>query len=453
MLISLSKQGTSEYCIDVVKIGQVFPIENSDFLAYTKVFNDIIVVRKDQVHEGDLMFYASNECQLSKEFLSVNNMFRHGELNTDPNQTGFFEDTGRVRAIKLRGFRSSGFLFGLPEMQKFYPEFTKEEMKQIVNVDFDTVGEKLLVKAYIPCTKTPHANNQIKQNTADKKYDRLVAGEFQFHYDTGMLQKEIFKIKPDDKVTITVKLHGTSAIFANVPVKVYSKNPIIRFINLFRKKPIYKIANGNLCASRRVIKNRYINKHLTKGFYSQDIWEIYNNWLKDYIPAGMTIYGEICGFLPDGSPIQGAYDYGNRPKHSFLMIYRITTDEQNGKKEWEISEVKKFTLNLMKLVPENENLSIHPIDILAEDSLRNLYPNIPVSGHWNEEIIDALRKDVRLGFEKMEPLCRNKVPREGIVVRKIGDVIPEAWKLKAIAFLNKEAKEIDKGNTNMEMNQ
>lgn len=40
----------------------MFPIENSDFLAYTKVFNDIIVVRKDQVHEGDLMFYASNEC-------------------------------------------------------------------------------------------------------------------------------------------------------------------------------------------------------------------------------------------------------------------------------------------------------------------------------------------------------------------------------------------------------
>lgn len=453
MLISLSKQGTSEYCIDVVKIGQVFPIENSDFLAYTKVFNDIIVVRKDQVHEGDLMFYASNECQLSKEFLSVNNMFRHGELNTDPNQTGFFEDTGRVRAIKLRGFRSSGFLFGLPEMQKFCPEFTEEEMQQIINVDFDTVKDKLLVKAYIPYIKTPRSSNQIKENKADKKYDRLVAGEFLFHYDTGMLQKEIYKIKPDDRVNITVKLHGTSAIFANVPVKVYSKNPIIRFINLFRKKPIYKIANGNLCASRRVIKNRYINKHLTKGFYSQDIWEIYNDWLKDYIPAGMTIYGEICGFLPDGSPIQGAYDYGNRPEHSFLMIYRITTDEQNGKKEWEISEVKKFTLNLMKLVPENENLSIHPIDILAEDSLRNLYPDVPVSGHWNEEIIDALRKDVRLGIEKMEPLCRNKVPREGIVVRKIGDVIPEAWKLKAIAFLNKEAKEIDKGNTNMEMNQ
>lgn len=453
MLISLSKSGTSEYCIDVVKIGYMFPIENSDFLAYTKVFNDIIVVRKDQVHEGDLMFYASNECQLSKEFLSVNNMFRHGELNTDPNQTGFFEDTGRVRAIKLRGFRSSGFLFGLPEMQKFCPEFTEEEMQQIINVDFDTVKDKLLVKAYIPYTKTPRSSNQIKENKADKKYDRLVAGEFLFHYDTGMLQKEIYKIKPDDRVNITVKLHGTSAIFANVPVKVYSKNPIIRFINLFRKKPIYKIANGNLCASRRVIKNRYINKHLTKVFYSQDIWEIYNNWLKDYIPAGMTIYGEICGFLPDGSPIQGAYDYGNRPKHSFLMIYRITTDEQNGKKEWEISEVKKFTLNLMKLVPENENLSIHPIDILAEDSLRNLYPNVPVSGHWNEDIIDALRKDEKLGFEKMEPLCRNKVPREGIVVRKIGDVIPEAWKLKAIAFLNKEAKEIDKGNTNMEMNQ
>lgn len=60
-------------------------------------------------------------------------------------------------------------------------------MRQIVNVDFDTVGEKLLVKAYIPYVKTPRSNNQIKQNSADKKYDRLIAGEFQFHYDTGML--------------------------------------------------------------------------------------------------------------------------------------------------------------------------------------------------------------------------------------------------------------------------
>jgi hypothetical protein len=49
-----------------------------------------------------------------------------------------------------------------------------------------------------------------------KRFDRLIDGQFAFHYDTKMLAEHIAQLSPDDVVSITVKVHGTSAIFANV---------------------------------------------------------------------------------------------------------------------------------------------------------------------------------------------------------------------------------------------
>ena len=44
-----------------------------------------------------------------------------------------------------------------------------------------------------------------------------------------------------------------------------------------------------------------------------------------------------------------------------------------------------------------------------------------------------------------------KMPREGIVIRIQDDPVAEAFKLKCIKFLEKEAKNIDKGEVDMEM--
>ena len=68
----------SEYSCAIVRIGEMIPISGSDFLAKTEVFGTQIVVRKDKVKTGDLMLYASNETQLNKDFLSVNNAFEIG---------------------------------------------------------------------------------------------------------------------------------------------------------------------------------------------------------------------------------------------------------------------------------------------------------------------------------------------------------------------------------------
>ena len=51
----------SEYSCAVVRVGELTPIEGSDFLARTDIFGTQIVVRKDQVKTGDMMIYAANE--------------------------------------------------------------------------------------------------------------------------------------------------------------------------------------------------------------------------------------------------------------------------------------------------------------------------------------------------------------------------------------------------------
>jgi glycosyltransferase involved in cell wall biosynthesis len=51
-IFKMSKEGKSEYCCNVVRIGEVTPIEGSDFLAQTVINGDSIVVRKDEVKEG-----------------------------------------------------------------------------------------------------------------------------------------------------------------------------------------------------------------------------------------------------------------------------------------------------------------------------------------------------------------------------------------------------------------
>ena len=56
-----------------------------------------------------------------------------------------------------------------------------------------------------------------------------------------------------------------------------------------------------------------------------------------------------------------------------------------------------------------------------------------------------MKNESLFGMEKEEPLCRNKVPREGICLRIDNDVIEECFKLKCLKFLNRESKLIDDG--------
>ena len=496
-IFTMSAEGKSEYCCNVVKIGEIKPIDGSDFLGETMVNGQSVVVRKDQVHEGDVYFYAANECQLNEKFLSVNNLFdiNSFELNAnaedvkelllksdsteDKNErdkyrdeakrkVGFFNKNGRVRMIRLRKVPSYGFLFSLDEMVKYCPKAKDVNLEDYINKDFDTVDGELFVKAYVPYVpERTHANGNKRNRKAQKKinrFDRMIPGEFVLHYDTNPLGKNMWRINPDDKVTISCKLHGTSGIFANVKTHVPIKLPIIQrawnlFVDttgLFKKHRIidYITEYGNVYSSRTVIKNQYINKNVNGGFYSTDVWYDYNELLKDKIDKGMTVYGEIIGYISGSQTmIQKQYDYGCEVGTNKFMPYRITTEYENGKKyEWNVSEVKEWTEQLIKKYPDiKERIEI--IDILYHGTLKDLYPQFDVTEHWHENVLEALKNDKEhFGMELDEPLCKAyKVPREGIVIRIDGDTVAEAFKLKTDAFYGKEQKEIDAGNVDTEM--
>ena len=63
-----------------------------------------------------------------------------------------------------------------------------------------------------------------------------------------------------------------------------------------------------------------------------------------------------------------------------------------------------------------------------------------------------MSNDSRFYMEQNSPDCKHKVPHEGIVIKKEGSW-SSAFKLKTFAFLNKEQKDLDKGESNIEDNQ
>ena len=577
-MFSKSDSFKSEYCCSIIRVGEVKPIEGKDKIGYTLVNGETIVVRKDQVKEGDVLLYASNETQLDKDFLGANNLFESSsyQLNSNANEiepyilknkelkaeaenlekvikklfvcskfligydsaviaagdneeekseletrlnnsrktiskyiggsfnedstlidyvttaqkycaekktqldiikkeidettayirghVGFFNKTGRVRSIRLGGVQSMGYLFTLDELAKYNPNVKNISLNQYVGEDFDTIEDKLFIKAYVPFVPERRQVSKVeKRNKKIEQFDRMVKGEFSFHYDTAPLPKCIGRLKPSDVVTITSKLHGTSICIGKLHVKTPIKLPFYKWIwnkfvdltGLFKAHRItdYVIDYGNVTASRTVIKNQYINENVSDGYYGVDVWSEYGNLIYPFLSEGMIIYGEIIGYLTDSDKmIQKNYDYGCNKGKNKLMIYRITTNNEDGTKhEWNVTEVKEWTEKLVKDHPEIAD-RIHVIDLLYHGTLADLYPNISYMDHWHENVLEALRNEKeRFNMEKNDPICKNKVPFEGVVLRIDNDEFAEAFKLKCAKFLSKEREEIDKGEVDIEM--
>lgn len=209
--LTSSEKISHEYCCTIVKIGEIKPIEGADKIVQTEVEGRTIIIGKDEVKEGDIMFYVSNECELNKDFLFVNNLFDDPTLNKDPEKKGYINKRGRVRMIKLRGVYSMGFLFTVEAMKNYFPAFNVEEenLSERIGEDFDTVDGTLFVKAYVP--PMPESNVRLigEQRRAKKlAFDRMIPGQFALHYDTKQLQREISRLNPDDVVCASTKVHG-----------------------------------------------------------------------------------------------------------------------------------------------------------------------------------------------------------------------------------------------------
>lgn len=491
-----------EYCATVVQISTLKPIEGSDFLSETVINGCNIVVRKDEIKEGDVLIYAPIETQLNEEFLSANNLFEIGNftLNSNSNEVskllleasslrgkhetalveqpdtydggwmakadevmkqardmcGYFTKTRRIKIIKLRKRPSMGFLFSKDALKKWIPEVEELNLEEHIGEDFDTVCGKLLLKVYIPYVRTSRRGGYKPSKKSDKMMEEILQGNWIQHYETQQLGKTMFRFTPQTPVFISTKVHGSLGQYGNVWIKkpkVY-KNRILNFINKIIPKPFkrYKTGYEVVYGSHRVVKNKDINEAANNGgFYGTDIWEKYYKLLSPYLDEGMVVYGEICGYAEGTKGIQGNYDYGCKTGENKFMPYRIyVADKEGNRKEWELDEVQEWT---MQMASSHEELAhnLMPIDIMYQGTLGDLYADIPRDDKWQDNVLEALSNDKRFFMEEKEPLCKNKVNREGICIRIIGDPVAECFKLKCKKFLFDEAESITKGNIDMEM--
>ena len=486
----LTKDANPNYLASICRIGETFPIEGADKLVKTVVNGYDIVIGKDY-KEGDIVVYFPVETAINEMYLSANNLFERSEFERNANadsvkeylvelekadeendsekaeeisakiksMCGFFNKNGRVRILKLRGQYSQGFIAGVDSLVKYDATLKDTDWESLVGTQFNYIDDKEFCHKYIPPISGHRSNNNVPQGQSIwkkrmkrlKKFDKLIDGQFEFHYDTRMLNEHMHIFTPDDNVVISSKRHGTSVIISNILChrKLSNLEKIKKFFHINVQEKEYSL----IYSSRSVIKNRYINpdKH---DFYDGDPWGCVARDFGPYLDKGMSVYGEIVGYVEGStSMIQKGYDYGCKLGQWKFMPYRITmTDELGNKTEYDVSDVDKWTRNLVSAHPELKEKTLF-MDIRYHGTFKDLYPDISTENHWHENVLAAMKSDTtNFCMEQNDPICRNKVPYEGVVIRIDGDKISRAFKLKCQAFYNKEAKQHDEGTSDIEEN-
>lgn len=455
MKLIKSKLANENYVSKIINIESFTAHPNSEVtrlkIAHVDGFNVIVGIDE----QPGLFIYFPVNSQINPDILQYLNLYECSEMNRDSTKKGLFNKKGRVKAIKLKGFNSEGFLLPFANFQDYIINTVNIELPvQESGTEFDTVehnGKEFWVsKKYIVVKEHGQSSKAgtIRRDRHLKRFDKLIDGQFHFHYDTLLLRKNPYVLQPDSLIQISSKWHGTSGISAYVKCnkKLSWKDKLAKKLGV----NVVDTEYNYIYASRTVIKNRYINSGVSAGFYGCDVWAEADNIIKPYLVKGMTIYYEIVGFLPSGRYIQKNYDYGCVPpkedeqytlnKHFKIYVYRVTlTNEDGVVHEYSTQEVQQWC----------KNVGLTPVIEYYYGLAKDLYPKEKIDEDWSIWFMNKLADDDRFFMEQMSPDCVNKVPHEGIVIKK-ENMGSEAWKLKCFKFLNKEQKELDNGESNIE---
>ena len=109
--------------------------------------------------------------------------------HNDPEQSGMFDDNGRVKVIKLRGELSEGFILPIVVLQNYVVSVTNYEIDEIKeSIEFDAVShdgkEFQISKKYV--TKRQFSQGGGKGRIfkkVPKGLDKVIDTQFRFHYD------------------------------------------------------------------------------------------------------------------------------------------------------------------------------------------------------------------------------------------------------------------------------
>lgn len=328
------------YCAYITTIKDIRKHSNADRLQCCTIFGNNVIVDLSY-QNGQRVVYFPVDGQLSKEFAEDNKLVRVKDENGN-NSGGYLDpDKRNIKALNLRGEKSDGLVLPIKTLSKY------TDISKLNDGDKITVlnGHEICRK-YIPRGNHRKSYSSIKIAKNAKELKKEVSYPFfEEHVDTEQLAYNEKAFKPNDTIYITRKLHGSSFRVGNcLEFTTTKRNPILKKLFHLPDKVTskFKIISG----SRRVVLRDYDG-----GYYGSNAFrKKYNDFFIDKLPKGMTVYGEIVGWIDENTPImpkcknskvkdkefsrmygeETIFTYGCTKGENHAYIYRITMTNDDG---------------------------------------------------------------------------------------------------------------------------
>lgn len=328
------------YCAYITTIKDIRKHSNADRLQCCTIFGNNVIVDLSY-QNGQRVVYFPVDGQLSKEFAEDNKLVRVKDENGN-NSGGYLDpDKRNIKALNLRGEKSDGLVLPIKTLSKY------TDISKLNDGDKITVlnGHEICRK-YIPRGNHRKSYSSIKIAKNAKELKKEVSYPFfEEHVDTEQLAYNEKAFKPNDTIYITRKLHGSSFRVGNcLEFTTTKRNPIFKKLFHLPDKVTskFKIISG----SRRVVLRDYDG-----GYYGSNAFrKKYNDFFINKLPKGMTVYGEIVGWIDENTPImpkcknskvkdkefskmygeETIFTYGCTKGENHAYIYRITMTNDDG---------------------------------------------------------------------------------------------------------------------------
>lgn len=399
----------------ITTIKEIRKHPNADKLQLTSCFGNQCVIGLD-MNVGQRVIYFPEGGQLNYEFALENGLLRI--KNEDGTYSGGYMDEHkrRITTIRLRGEVSDGLILPIECLSKY------TDINKLKDGDkIDVLSGVLLCNKYIP--KRPNGSkisqNNNKKSSKNKKEirEKISYPLFLEHVDTSQLAYNSHRFQEGDICTISLKMHGTSARITNT-LEIIKKNPN-KIMKLFGKKPKeisrqWKVVHG----TRRVV----LKNNMQDGYYgTNEFREKYRKQISENLPKGMTIYGEIVGWVNEETPIMGRcsnkklgseyikrygdetiFNYGCKQGESDFYVYRITMTNEDGYViELPTIQAKIEAEKLgLKFVPIFETFVFTTIDDMFDRVNKYVDGPDPIGVHIREGIVIRIEnKDTFIAFK------------------------------------------------------
>ena len=366
----------------IVKIKNVRKHCNADRLNCTDIFGYNIIVGLE-VKVGDIGLYFPEGVQLSTEFCEANNLVRKKDENGNVTG-GMFEESRRVKTLKLRKEKSEGFFIPLSSLSSFGDISTLKE-----NDCLDVFGGKEICRKYVSEATLRRSKGQVQAKPENFMMCR--------HVETSHLRQNLTSINVGDILYVSEKWEGTSfrcgKILEQIKLPKW-KSYLYSFVNIFIPVNLFKWTDSH--GSRNVVLGDECDP-LRKSIRDTFIGKLYN---------GESVYGECVGYdglaairpPVDNSKISKEFvaqfgekthwNYGCKPGQHRLAVYRITQTSTDGScVELSWPQVKR---RCGELGVDNVNELCRPIVFDGDaEKLNNLIETLSdgkseIDHHWKE---------------------------------------------------------------------